>query len=38
MASQGVSSSMDLTTKYSMPAAIIYREKLKTISQVIIKF
>jgi hypothetical protein len=33
MTSQGVSSSMDLTSKYNLPAAIIYREKLKTISQ-----
>lgn len=34
MTAQGVSSSMDMTSKYNLPAAIIYREKLKTISQV----
>eukprot|EP00029_Vermamoeba_vermiformis_P004909 TRINITY_DN1564_c0_g1_i1.p1 TRINITY_DN1564_c0_g1~~TRINITY_DN1564_c0_g1_i1.p1 ORF type:complete len:572 (-),score=139.63 TRINITY_DN1564_c0_g1_i1:16-1710(-) len=33
MTSQGVSSSMDLTSKYNLPAAVIYREKLKTICQ-----
>jgi hypothetical protein len=35
MASQGVSESMDLSSKYNLPAAVIYRDKLKTISQVI---